>query len=244
MNSYKHVEWIKFREEVIKLDGGKCLHCHRSRADGVVLQVHHKSYLAGRMPWHYRHDECETLCKGCHAQEHGIIMPQADWTLVGSDDLGDLCGNCEYCGTELRYVFAIIHPKWGALAVGTDCCDRLTMSTAASEYHDRFVKAREARGRFISSKRWKLIGADWAIKQKGISVRVSPMGGKFRVSMDGAMGKAQFEALIDAKLKVFDLIESGEAGQYLALRRQRMRAELESRLGFQAIRGEIKRDLT
>lgn len=230
MKAYRHVDWLKFREEVIKLDGGKCTRCDRSRADGVVLQVHHKAYVSGRMPWQYGHDECETLCKGCHAQEHGIIMPQADWVLVGSDDLGDLIGNCEYCGTDLRYVFAITHPKWGALAVGTDCCDRLTMTAEASEYHDKYVKAREARGRFLGSKRWRQIGLEWRIKRKGIAVCIAPSNDKFRITMDGAKGKADYATLVDAKLKAFDLIESGEAAEFLAKRRERVLASRAARL--------------
>jgi hypothetical protein len=170
MNTYDHPEWIRFREEVIKLDGGRCVRCNRSPADGVVLQVHHKSYIPGRSPWAYCQTECETLCKGCHAQEHGIIMPQSDWVLVASDDLGDMCGECEYCGTELRYIFAIVHPKWGSMAVGTDCCDRLTVTREASEYHESYIKKREQRVRFLNSKRWRWRDDAWWITQKGIKV--------------------------------------------------------------------------
>lgn len=220
MNVYKHVDWARFREEVIKLDGGKCVRCERSRADGVVLQVHHKFYVPGRLPWKYEHVECETLCKGCHAQEHGIIMPQADWTLLGSDDLGGLYGNCESCGTELRYIFAITHPKWGTMEVGTDCCDRLTLTTKASEQQ----KVREARGRFLSSKRWKEDLGKWTIKQKGIAVRISPSNGKFCISMDDALSKVEYETLMDAKLKVYDVIDSGEAAAYLKKRRKESHA--------------------
>src|ERR1700709_1007284 len=100
MNLYGHIEWLKFRAEIIKLDDGKCVRCGRARTEGVVLQVHHKSYAPGRRPWEYPHAECETLCKGCHAEEHGKIMPQSDWELVASDDLGGLNGNCELCETE------------------------------------------------------------------------------------------------------------------------------------------------
>lgn len=223
MNTYNHLEWFRFREEVIKLDGGQCVRCGRSRADGAVLQVHHKSYTPGRLPWEYGHTECETLCKGCHAQQHGIIMPQSDWALIATDDLGDLCGECDYCGTEIRYVFAITHPKWGAMAVGTDCCDRLTLTHEASEYHAKYTKARERRARFLTSKRWKWRSDAWWITQRSIKWCIAPYAGKFRISMEGVAGRGEYDTLVDAKLKVYDLSESGEAAAFLERHRHRAR---------------------
>jgi hypothetical protein len=223
MNTYRHPEWIRFRVEVIKLDGERCVRCQRSRSDGVILQVHHKSYLPGRLPWEYGHTECETLCKGCHAQEHGIIMPQSDWILIASDDLGDLCGECEYCGTELRYIFAIMHPKWGSMAVGTDCCDRLTMSREASEYHQCYIKKREKRARFIGSKRWRWCDDAWRITQQGIKVCITLQAEKYRISMGGVVGNQEYDNIVDAKLKAYDFIDAGNANELLAQYRQRRR---------------------
>jgi hypothetical protein len=227
MNFYKHSEWTRFRAEVIKIDGGKCVRCYRSRADGVVLQAHHKVYYPGRKPWEYEFIECETLCKGCHAEEHGITIPQSGWELVGSDDLGDLIGNCELCGTDLRYVYAIVHPKWDALAVGTDCCDRLTATSEASEFHDAMLKARDARARFVSSMRWKdHPKGGIAIVQKGINVRIIPSNAKFRISMNSITGKIEYDSMIDAKLKVYESIKSGEAVTFLAKRRRSAEREM------------------
>lgn len=223
MNTYNHPEWIRFREEAIKLDGGRCVRCTRSRADGVVLQVHHKGYAPGRRPWDYCHTECETLCRGCHAQEHGIIMPQSDWILIASDDLGDLCGECEYCGTALRYIYAIIHPKWGSMGVGTDCCDRLTLTNEASEYHDARIKKREQRARFIDSRRWKWHDDVWWITQQKIEVCITSRAEKFHITMDGVGGNQEYDSLIDAKLKALDFINTGNAHYLLAQYRERMR---------------------
>ena len=35
-----------------------------------VLQVHHKYYITGRLPWDYRDDALVTLCQWCHQQVH------------------------------------------------------------------------------------------------------------------------------------------------------------------------------
>ena len=51
------------------------------------------------MPWGYKYDECEVLCRACPGIEHGVVRPSVGWDCFGNDDLGDLNGNCELCGT-------------------------------------------------------------------------------------------------------------------------------------------------
>lgn len=229
MNLYNHADWSRFRAEVIRLDGDRCVRCSRGHGD-VVLQVHHKRYIAGRRPWEYPHSECETLCKGCHAEEHGIIMPSSGWLLLSTDDLGDLNGNCELCGTALRYSYAIVHPGWGSMAVGTDCCDKLTGTTDASEYHDMMLKDRGKLRRFVSSPSWRTLpSGEQSIVRAGIAVRISEADGKFYIGLGPARGKASHDSLIDAKIKALELIDTGEAADYLEKRRHRELARLRQR---------------
>lgn len=234
MKEYRHANWIQFRLEVIKLHRGRCAKCGKSAArDDVVLQVHHKRYIPGRLPWEYETTDCEALCKGCHASEHGHIMPRSGWNWVGVDDLGDLVGTCELCGTDIRYVYAISHSAWGSMAVGTICCDHLTQTTEASEHHEEYLKMINARKRFVSSKRWKEAeDGSLRITQKKIWVRIEKGAEGFSIRMNGIRGKQRFEALLDAKMQVFDSIYSGEAQRYLeskgeTIEMQRVRAWLE-----------------
>jgi hypothetical protein len=92
---------------------------------------------------------------GCHAREHGKIMPDSDWELSYEDDLGGLEGTCDKCGTELRYVFYIWHKLWGSLAVGTNCCDKLTGTTDASEYTNKRITTQKRCNNFVRSKKWE-----------------------------------------------------------------------------------------
>lgn len=232
MNPYRHIEWVNFRNEVIKLHGGMCARCGRSRQDGVILQVHHANgYVSGRKPWEYGHTECEALCKGCHAQEHGKVMPQSGWDLIGCDDLGDVGGNCELCGTDIRYIYAISHESWGSMAVGTDCCDRLTGSAEASEHHARHLKTVDMRKRFVNSKRWQYLESG-AIKitRKGITVLIHSDGDKFIIQLNDVIGREKHDSLLDAKIKAFEVIESGEASEFLNRRREKQRAKLREEL--------------
>ena len=156
MKPYRSTDWKEFRNDVIRLDGGVCVRCSRGPSDGVVLQVHHKQYLFGHKPWEYPYELCETLCRGCHAAEHGKIMPRFGWDQVGWDDLGDLTGKCDYCGTEIRYVFLIQHKKWHTMEVGEICCDNLTCSQVASEHMESIRRFSARRKRFVSSSRWMI----------------------------------------------------------------------------------------
>jgi hypothetical protein len=139
-----------------------------------------------------------------------------DWELVGSDDLGSVCGNCELCGTSLRYTFLICHENWPALEVGTDCCDKLTASAVASEYMDGYIKGRDKLKRFVASPRWNKdpLGI-WTIKREKIEVSILPMGQAFTIRMDGTKGKQTFATYLDAQMMIFELIESGRARRFL-----------------------------
>lgn len=191
-------EWQAFRLAMFEHDGGSCCHCGRSLQERT-FQVHHKRYVAGREPWEYPPSDCETLCKGCHAAVHGKAPPRVGWRYVADEDLEELSGACEYCGTELRYIFYIEHPDWGVLAVGTICCDNLTGTAIASD-----LKRCEARKkRFITSVRWE----NDTIIQFGITVAIVREQNGFYVCMNGHRGRIAHATLDQAKAAAFDVIE-------------------------------------
>ncbi|MBN2607207.1 MAG: hypothetical protein JXR47_07710 [Thiotrichales bacterium] len=219
MNHYLKKDWKTFRNEVIELDGGQCVRCQKTAEEGAVLQVHHKRYIRGKFPWEYPFELCETLCKGCHAAEHGKIPPKTGWEYAGSDDLGDLIGTCEYCGSPLRYIFYISHEKWPTLEVGTVCCDNLTGTETAST--QRRQKDREIN--FLNSSRWKVTQTkdqndqninSFKIKLKGNNICITQISfGKFQLTINNTEGKV-YSSLNKAKIKAFHFIDSGDAEKY------------------------------
>ncbi|WP_454654106.1 HNH endonuclease [Bosea beijingensis] len=222
MRRYQRQEWRRFRAEVIELDGGCCVQCKRSSLEGAILQVHHKEYLPGRMPWEYPYELCETLCKGCHAGEHGLVRPFTNWVCVGQDDLGDVSGECELCGNEIRYVFFVHHEKWPALEVGETCCDHLTDTTEASDFMDSVRQQNARRTRFLRSPRWKPLGSgSYKLSQKGANLIVEPSERAFRLRVNGTRGKLRFQSLDEAKAKIFDLFEDGKMEAFLRSRTRR-----------------------
>lgn len=220
MKLYRQREWKAYCVEQIKLHGGICAHCLRS-GNEVVLQVHHKEYVNGRLPWEYPYDECEVLCRGCHAKEHGIIKPSKDWELIGEDDLGGLNGECEHCGTELRYTHMVSHPNWGVMIIGAQCCDKLTETTIGSAHHVDFLNYVKRRKAFVISPKWKLSSVNGrSILRAGIAIEiVTSDDNKFRIFLEGVKGKTDHSTLLDAQISVFDFIESGGAAKYFAKRR-------------------------
>lgn len=73
----KDDRWLALRDLIIDRDWKMCQQC----MSGKNLQVHHKYYEAGKMAWEYPDSALITLCKKCHALEHGII--EADYRCMG-----------------------------------------------------------------------------------------------------------------------------------------------------------------
>lgn len=213
---YADKKWAIFRERVIELDGGVCIVCGRRRPE-VVLQVHHKQYISGRKPWQYDYSDCETLCRGCHAREHGEIRPDLGWEYIGEDDLGDLAGSCELCGTAIRYVHYVLHEHWEQMGVGTNCCDTLTGTREATEARRRLGRLR----RFLSSSKWNGESEHQTIKFRGFQLAVVLEPAGYKLVVDNVLGKKLFETASHAKEFAFDFIDSGQAKEYAEQRRHR-----------------------
>ncbi len=207
---YQDNRWIDFRESIFEMDGFSCVKCSRS-SPSVVLQVHHKQYRKGKAPWDYPAEDCETLCKGCHAREHGEIRPNEGWSLYSQDDLGGLDGECECCGTSIRYVFHIDHEHWEPMAVGTVCCDNLTGTTEATAYR----KLLDRKKRFLSSSRWYKSSLGECIKYgKALEIEIQEDSGEFKIYMNGISGKKRFSSCFSAKEFAFELIQNGTAKEF------------------------------
>jgi hypothetical protein len=140
-------------------------------------------------------------------------MPQFGWEHFGDfDDLGAPDGECELCGTSIRYVFPVYHSKWGTMEVGEVCCDHLT----SSDYASNQIKHQARRTRFVFSPRWSAgKSGTTSITQKGVALSIVPDGSSYKLRMNGRHGKLRFGSVLEAKIKAFDLIDSGIVGAYL-----------------------------
>ena len=89
--SYRDKKLHEKRCAIIKRDNNTCVRCGAQLPDDQ-LQVHHLHYFDGRKAWEYEDFELITLCKHCHAEEHGHVKPTFGWKYEGMEDLEDLIG--------------------------------------------------------------------------------------------------------------------------------------------------------
>jgi len=199
-------------------------------------QVHHLTYLKNRNVWEYPDEFLVTLCKQCHAKEHGITPPSSGWTYMDFDDLGEMSGECEKCHTSIRYQHHLFHPDWGVLTVGKLCADNLTRTDIASKKEKEVKSYANRLKKFIVSNRWESITdcegiTSYKIRQDKYNIWVKKelneydvweyyVWIRFIVSPKNSfhkkdfwsewyVGKKRFESLDEAKTHVFRIINSG-----------------------------------
>ena len=174
--------------------------------------------MTGKLPWEYGSENCETLCRGCHASEHGIIQLKIGWEFIGEEDSGEFSNQCENsgCGATIRHKFLISHPNWGFLEVGTVCCDNLTDSQIASNKKEAMSRYRSRKVRFLKSKRWKNNDGKYSIKQSLFDVQFNELDeNNYQLTIHKLKSKVKYESLELAKEAVFETIESGSLIDYL-----------------------------
>lgn len=63
----KDPRWQRKRLETMQSDRFTCQMCFSS---DKPLNVHHKKYISGAMPWEYDTKDLITLCEDCYAKYH------------------------------------------------------------------------------------------------------------------------------------------------------------------------------
>lgn len=61
--------WQRKRNAILERDKYTCQKCTDTLTN---LQVHHKYYIDGKMPWEYPDDALVTVCELCHKKEEFI----------------------------------------------------------------------------------------------------------------------------------------------------------------------------
>ncbi|MBL1245022.1 MAG: hypothetical protein COA39_011665 [Sulfurimonas sp.] len=100
------------------------------------------------------------------------------------------------------------------MVVGTNCCDNLTGTNEASQIR-KFTDRLE---RFYKSPRWKEKGDNYLIIQKQIEIKIYKEKYRFKINMGTTKGNKTYNSIKEAKKKVFEFIDSGEADSYFMYR--------------------------
>jgi hypothetical protein len=68
----KDPKWVARRKQILRRAHSRCEQCGK---DGPRLDVHHRRYRKGHMPWEYPDLDLVALCSDCHAAVHGKVAP-------------------------------------------------------------------------------------------------------------------------------------------------------------------------
>jgi hypothetical protein len=129
------------------------------------------------------------------------------------DDEGREFGDyedCEFCWQEqIRYVHALRHLDWkNVIYVGRICANNLSGNSEVNTTERRLRNRAQRRQNFAKLKSWKVSakGNEWIRYQGHHIVLIVWSNGKYRLRIDGELGKIEFDTARDAKLKAFDVI--------------------------------------
>lgn len=117
---------------------------------------------------------------------------------MASDDLGDLDGECEACGTALRYTFEVVHEHWGSMTVGTHCCDRMTGYSIGSTLYDLAKKRADRIDRFRNGWAVDAVTGELRRRWNGAKIEVLPRGNGFGIRINGDWGTIRFKRTEEA----------------------------------------------
>lgn len=141
----KDPRWQKMRLEVMARDGFACRKCNDASS---TLNVHHKFYTYGKMPWDYNPSTLVTLCESCHEAvewdkagynntlknmlEDGFDHEELNWVLSGLASLAIRFDNNKQDAANALVVFL------------TNPLSREIIEEANQKSHDAFAASLKA----------------------------------------------------------------------------------------------------
>ena len=71
----RDIRWQKRRLHMLEKRGWCCEYCCSVTE---TINVHHRKYRPGLMPWEYEDEELQVLCEPCHTEQHfpGRVLEQ------------------------------------------------------------------------------------------------------------------------------------------------------------------------
>jgi hypothetical protein len=130
------------------------------------------------------------------------------------DDLEDLSGTCEACGTSIRYVHEMQHDDWdGTIEVGRICAGNLEEDCEGARERERRLVSLTRRRRQWLTRRWRTsTKGNEFLNMEGHNVGVAPdefRPDKWRYWIKSPRGQfignsERYESIESAKLALFD----------------------------------------
>lgn len=204
MQGYRSASWRALRRQIFEREGWRCMTCGKI-CEEADLQVHHLYYLMDKMPWEYPPEALTSICKGCHAKEHGHIMPTSGWEYVGYNDLGDFANNLT--STEIASEYEKERRRFAG-----------RQSRFIQSYKWKVNATKNGgRGHFLRQdpfnfKIWEHTGV-CTIEVEYLQRNAYPRNDRHWITLP--RGKQRFNSVTDAKAHIFRMLENGELSRYV-----------------------------
>ena|SRR3990167_3047075 len=143
-------------------------------------------------------------------QIHGLWssdLPRKGWVLQGADDLGELRGSCDWCGTQIRYVHFINHKDNDlSFGVGCICAERLTEDYVNPKLREKnFKKQVSCLKSWMKSPRWKVSKKGGIFRRdKSLFIYLRPIEKGFKIRIGNIWGRKIYSSREAAIRAVFD----------------------------------------
>ncbi|MBV6489836.1 MAG: hypothetical protein CNCCGFBP_00210 [Fimbriimonadaceae bacterium] len=140
-------------------------------------------------------------------------FPHKGWEYEFIEDLEVLDGQCDVCGTELRYVHHLFHPQTRlTVGVGCICAEKLTEDYVNPKVREKLAKGRAARNARWLKKEWQPSAKGFTLKALGYRMTVfriekAPYQGMWGYFVGDRRGNSPSRTLNGAKVACRDLID-------------------------------------
>lgn len=139
-------------------------------------------------------------------------LPRKGWTIIDYVDTEDCSERCVWCGTEIRYVFSLIHSESGLETTsGCVCAEHLSEDYINPKLMQKaLIKRRNQKKSKILkfSKNWRISQNGNLYKKIGddfVTIFKTKNGNNFRWAFKGIFSDRNFPEFNDALLHFFDL---------------------------------------
>lgn len=146
-------------------------------------------------------------------------LPRKGWRLVDVIDTEDIANECEWCGTNIRYVHYLVHDEDNLVSTcGCICAEHLTQDYVNPRKMEKKLKSEVANKKRKLKKRaedrelFPLYfkknekGNYWHKFERRIFILIFKSGNGFRLKIGDEWGKKFYESWYDAARTAFDYV--------------------------------------
>jgi hypothetical protein len=136
-------------------------------------------------------------------------IPHKGWTCLNpdGDDTGEISHQCEMCGTNIRYLYDMVHPDYPTkLTVGSECTLNMSEDYEQIQIRKKLRTSRRNKLQHFINNGWQLKFDRWMRTYHGYTVSITYTNGHYRYAIFADKRPWHFKTMDEAKRASFDYI--------------------------------------